>query len=152
MNRIPSLIVKSLVTLLLGSGALAANLQAQIDLSMTATIPFPFTVGIHPVPAGTYRFGLASSPFFLSVLDVKTGHEQIFFVSPQKERAFEPHGRLIFRNSEGSIALSQIRFPGTDMFSAIDPPRSLAKNEARKIEAKRLTTGNAIAVTQLGVH
>ena len=147
MNRITSLIVTSLVTLLIGSGALAGNLQEQTDLSITASIPFPFTVGTHPIPPGTYRFSLASSQFLLSVLNVKTGHEQVFSVRPEKQRTVESRGRLVFRNSEECSALSQIHFLGTDTFTAIDPPRSVAK-----IEAKRLTTGNAIAITQLGVH
>lgn len=143
MRRIASFAVQSLVTILIGSGTLACNLQAQVDLSMTASIPFPFTVGTQLIPPGTYRFSLASSPLFLAVLDVKTGHEQVFFVRPEKERAFESHGRLIFRDSGGCSALSRIYFSGTDTFFEVDPSQSIPR-----IDAKNCSTGNSISVLQ----
>ncbi len=147
MKRITSFVVKSLVTILIGSGPLAGNLQAQIDRSMTASIPFPFTVGTHTIPPGTYRFSLASSQFLLSVLDVKTGHEEIFPVRPVEQSASESHGRLIFRNSEGYSALSQIYFSGTGTFSEVNQRQSVARSEA-----KRFSTGNSISVAQLSAH
>lgn len=54
MKRNTSFVVQSLVVILIGSGILAGSLQAQVDLSMTASIPFSFTVGAQPIPPGTY--------------------------------------------------------------------------------------------------
>jgi hypothetical protein len=143
MNRITSLVVQSLVAILIGSGALATNLQAQVDLSMTTSISFPFTVGTETIPPGTYQFSLASSPFLLSVLNVKTGHEQVFFVRPEKQRAFRSYGRLIFQGSEGCSALSQIHFPGTNTFSEIDQ-----RHNAAKFAAKKCSADNSIDLAQ----
>jgi hypothetical protein len=143
MKRITSVVVKSLVTMLIGSGTLRGNLQAQSDLSMTASIPFPFTVGTHSIPAGTYRFSLPSSPFLLSVFNVKNGHEQLYPVRPEQQRAFEPHGRLIFRNSEGRRALSRIYLPGTGTFSEVT-----IGTMSGRVEAKRFSTGDSTSVAQ----
>lgn len=88
MNRLTSIAVKSLVAIVIGSGTLASNLQAQVDLSMTTSILFPFTVGTETIPPGTYQFSLSSSPFLLAVLNVKTGHEQVFFVRPEEQQNF----------------------------------------------------------------
>jgi hypothetical protein len=143
MNRVTSFAVKSFVAVLIGSGTLASNVQAQVDRSMTTSIQFPFTVGTQAIPPGTYQFSLTSSPFLLSVLNVKTGHEQVFFVRPEKQRAFQSYGRLIFSGSEGCSALSQIHFPGTNTFSEIDQ-----RHNAAKFAAKKCSADNSIDLAQ----
>jgi hypothetical protein len=141
MKRVTSLIAKSLVTLI-GSGALAINLQAQID-TITVSIPFPFTMGTQSIAAGTYRFGLVSSPFLLSVLNVKTGHEEVFDVRPERQRGFEPRGRLIFRKSEGYSVLNEVHFPGDDTFSEL-----IQRHGAKRTEARGSSPSNAVSVGQ----
>ena len=120
MKRISSLIAKSLMSILIGCGTLAINLQAQSDLAMTASIPFPFTVGTHRMAPGTYEFSLVSSQFLVSLVNVKTGHRELFPVRPGQQLAVEQRGRLKFRNSEARSVLGEIHFPGTDRFSEVD--------------------------------
>ena len=119
MKRITSLVVQSLVTILIGSGTLAGSLQAQTNLAMTVSVPFPFSVDTHRVAPGTYQFSLVSNQFLLSVLNVKTGHEEVFPVRPGQQRAFESHGRLIFRKSDEGRILSEIYIPGNDRLSEV---------------------------------
>lgn len=143
MKRTTSLIVKSLVILLIGSGTLADNLQAQTDLAMTVSIPFQFTVGTQNIGPGTYQFSLVSGAFLLSVVNLKDGHRQFFPVRPEQQRAFESHGRLIFSNSDGCSVLSEIYIPGTDSFSEVSQRHCVGR-----FEAKKSSTGNSISVAQ----
>jgi hypothetical protein len=138
MKRITSLVIQSLVTILIGGGILAGNLQAQTDLAMTVSIPFPFTVGTQSIAPGTYQFSLISSQFLLSVLNVKTGDKNVFPMRPGQQHAFESHGRLIFRNSDGCSTLSEIYFPGTDRFSEVSQRHSIG----------RPSTGNSISMAR----
>lgn len=143
MKRITSLIVQSLIAILIGAGALAGNLQAQSDSGMIVSIPFPFTVGTQTIAPGTYKFSLVSGQFLLSVLNVKTGSQEMFRVHPEQQSALEPHGHLIFRNSEDRSVLNEVHFPSTDTFSEI-----IERPSAGRLEAKGSSTSNAISVGQ----
>jgi hypothetical protein len=143
MKRISSLIAKSLMSILIGCGTLAINLQAQSDLAMTASIPFPFTMGTHNMAPGTYEFSLVSSQFLVSVLNVKTGHQEMFRVRPVKELAVEQRGGLRFRNSEDRSMLSEIHFPGTDRFSEVGQ-----RHGTGSIKAKSSPAAETISVAQ----
>ena len=123
MKRLPTVFIKSLFTILIGCGALAADLQAQSD-AITVRVPFRFSVGAQNIAPGTYRFSLVSSrmemsQFLLSILDVNSGDAEVVAVRPEQQRTFEQHGHLIFRNSEGHNVLAEVHFPGTDTFSEL---------------------------------
>ena len=141
MNRFRSLITRSLITLLIGSGALAMNLNAQSD-AITVSVPFPFTVGTQSLAPGTYQFSLSSSRFLLSVTNVKTGDSEMFDVHPDQQRASERRGRLTFRKTEGRSVLNEVHFPGTNLFSELIQPRPDAR-----METARLSTGKSSCVT-----
>jgi hypothetical protein len=143
MTRFTSLIVKSLVTLLIGSAMLATNLQAQSDDAITVRVPFSFTVGTQSIAPGTYQFSLLSSQFLLSVVNVKTGDGKMFSVHPEQERVVDQHGLLVFRNTEGSSVLNEIHFPGTKMFSEV-----IQRRGAGRIEAKGSSNGSSISIAQ----
>lgn len=143
MKRILSLIAKSLVMILIVSGTLEINLQAQSNLAVTASIPFPFTVGAHDMAPGTYEFSLASSQFLVSVVNVKTGHQEMFPVRPVQQRAVEQSGCLRFRKSEARSALSEIHFPGTDRFSELGQ-----RHGTGSIEANSSPAAETISVAQ----
>jgi hypothetical protein len=142
MTRVTSFIVKSLVTLLIGGGTLAANLQAQGD-PITVDIPFPFTVGTQSIGPGTYTFSLLPSQFLLSVTNVKTGGIEMFSVRPERQRSVEQHGRVVFHNSDGYSVLNEVHFPGTGTFSEV-----IQRHAAARMEAKKSSTGNSISVAQ----
>ena len=123
--------IKSLVIMLIGSGALAINLHAQTDLVETARIPFPFTVGTQSIAPGTYQFILESSPFLLSVVNVTTGDMEMFAVHPEQQRAVAPHGHLIFRKSEGRSVLNEVHYSGTTMFSEVIEQQGVGRMDAK---------------------
>jgi hypothetical protein len=140
MKRISSLIAKSLVSILIGTGSLASNLQAQSDLVVTANIPFPFTVGTHTMAAGTYEFSLVSSQFLVSVLNVKTGHQEMFPAYPKQQLAPEERGRVKFQNSDAYRVLSEIHFPGTDRFIEVSQRHGVGTMEAKSSPAAKSIT------------
>lgn len=143
MRKFTSLVVTSLVTLLIGSATLATNLQAQSDDAITVRVPFSFTVGTQSIAPGTYRFSLLSSQFLLSVVNVKTGDMEMFDVRPERQRAVDQHGRLVFRNTEGCSVLNEVHFPDTSQFSEV-----VQRHGAGRIEAKRSSTDSSITVAQ----
>lgn len=143
MKRIPSILIESLATILIGSGPLAMNLQAQNDLAVTVTIPFPFTVDRQSIAPGTYQFSLSPDQFLLSVINVKTGHRQMFDVYPVWQRTPEEHGYLIFRSSTGCSVLNEVHFSGTDTYSELIP-----RHHPERIEAMPSAAGNAMRVAQ----
>jgi hypothetical protein len=148
MKRISSLAIKSLVSILIGSGTLAANLQAQNALAITATISFPFTMGTKIIVPGTYRFSPLAGPaesgqFLLSVVNMRTGDMEIFPVRPERQRSTEQHGRLIFHNSTGHNVLGEVHFPGTDTFIEV-----IQRRRAETAETKPASIGSSIAVAQ----
>jgi hypothetical protein len=142
MTQFTSLVVKSLVTLVIGSGTLITNLQAQSG-TVAVRVPFPFTVGTQSFAPGTYQFSLLSSQFLLSVVNVKTRDMEMFNVRPEQQRAVDQHGRLVFRNSEEGGVLNEIHFPGTRMFSEV-----IQRRGAGKIEAKNSSTDSSISVAE----
>jgi hypothetical protein len=143
MNRITSLAVKTLVLILIGSGPLAINLHSQSNLTLTFRIPFQFTAGMQSIAPGTYEFRLLSNEHMLSVLNMKTGHEEVFPVRPESRRSMEPRGRLIFRNSEGCSVLKEVHFPGTNMLSEVIP-----RHGEERIEAKRPSKSDSVSVAR----
>jgi len=143
MKRITSFVVQSLVTILIGSGAFAIDLQAQTDLPMTVSIPFPFTMDSHSIAAGTYQFSLVSGQFLLSVLNVKTGEDALFVVRPERGHVREPQGFLIFSKSEGSSVLSEVHFRDTNTFSEV-----IRRRGARRMAAKESSTRDPMTVAQ----
>ncbi len=143
MNRITSRIVNSLVAVLLSSGLSASYLQAQTDQAMTFKIPFTFTVGAQRIPPGTYRFSLASDPFFLSIVNVRNGHERSCLVRSEQQRGIEPQGRLVFHDYDGSSTLNEIHFLGTETFAEV-----IQRHGAQRIEAKSSSTGKSFSMAK----
>jgi hypothetical protein len=143
MKRITLLVVQLLVIVLIGSGALANNLQAQSDRAITVRVPFAFILGTQSLAPGTYRFSQNSGPFLLSVINVKTGNQELFEVRPERQSALEAHGHIIFHNSEASSVLDEVHFPGIDTFSKVTQRRG-----AGRIEAKKSSPNNSISVGQ----
>jgi hypothetical protein len=142
MTRFKSLVVESLLMLVIGSGTLATNLQAQSD-KVAAIVPFPFTVGTQSFAPGTYEFSLVSSQFLLSVLNMKTGEMEMFDVRPERQRTLEQHGRLLFRESEGGSILNEVHFLGDRTFTEV-----VQRHGAGRIEAKNSSPEISIFVAQ----
>jgi hypothetical protein len=132
MKRITSFVARSFVALLMVSGTLAGKLQAQTDLSMTVSVPFPFTVGTQAMEPGTYEFSLVSGDFLVSVLNVKTGEKKMFPSTPAEQLEGEQRGRLKFSDSNAHSVLCEIHFPGSDRFIAVDRRHGVSGIVTRK--------------------
>jgi len=131
MKRIRSLVVKSLIAAVVVTGPAALTLQAQSDLEMKATIPFTFIVGTRSITPGSYQFSLMGSPFLLSVLNVKTGHQELFPVHPGSQQAFESNGCLTFQKSNSSSVLTEIHFPSADTLTQVNGPHGVPGSQTR---------------------
>lgn len=140
MKRITSLVIKSLITILIGGG-FATTLQAQSERAVTVRIPFQFTVGTQSIAPGTYKVSMASSPFEIAIVDVRNGHRKLFSVLPEQGRTPEPLGRLVFEKREGGRVLSEVHFPGTDTFIEVIQPRG-------RVRAKRSLPSDSVSVAQ----
>ena len=131
MKRIRLLVVKSLIAAVVVTGPVALTLQAQSNLEITATILFPFIVGTRSITPGRYQFSLMGSPFLLSILNVKTGHQELFPVYPGSQQAFESNGRLTFREFNSSSVLTDVHFPGTDALTQVNGPYGVRGSQTR---------------------
>jgi hypothetical protein len=130
MKRIRLLVIKSLIAAVVVTGPVALTLQAQSNPEITATVPFPFIVGTRSITPGNYQFTLMGSPFLLSVLNVKTGHQELFPVHPGSQ-AFESNGCLTFQTSNSSSVLTDVHFPGTDALTQVNGPYSVRGSQTR---------------------
>lgn len=131
MKRISLLVVKSLIAAAVVTGPVALTLQAQSNLEITANIPFPFTVGTRSITPGSYQFSLIGTPFLLSVLNVKTGHQELFPVHPGSQQAFESNGCLTFQKSGTSSVLTDVHFSGTDTLTEVNGPHGVPGPQTR---------------------
>lgn len=116
------------------------HLQAQDARAITANIRFPFTVGTQSIAPEIYQFSLMSSPFLLSVRNVKTGDEELFTVRPERQEHPEVHGSLTFRKSGDSDVLNEVHFPETRMFTHIIRGHGVPRTEAKRSSTCKATT------------
>jgi hypothetical protein len=131
MKRIRLLVVKSLITAVVVTGPVALTLKAQSNVEITATIPFPFIVGTRSMTPGSYQFSMMGSPFLLSVLNVKTGHQELFPVHPGSQQDFESNGCVTFQKSNSSSVLTDVHFPSTDALIQVNGPRDVQGSQTR---------------------
>ena len=131
MKRIPLLVIKSLIAAVVVTGPAALTLQGQSNLEMKATIPFSFIVGTRSITPGSYQFSLMGSPFLLSVLNVKTGHQELFPVHPGSQEVFESTGCLTFQKSDNASVLTEVHFPGTDTLTRVNGPHGVQGSQTR---------------------
>jgi hypothetical protein len=141
-RRMMTLISSSLFTILIGSGTLATRLQAQSDSAVRVNIPIAFTVGKQTMAPGTYKLSLTPDPFVLSVVNAKTGDQEMFEVRPEQGRSVEQRGRVVFHRLDGLGVLDEVHFPGADTFSQVIQPHFT------KMEAKGSSPSNSVAVAQ----
>jgi hypothetical protein len=115
MNRenFTTLCTRAIVAAVITSGILALGAKTASAQAITATVPFAFSAGDQPFPAGTYQFTLLS-PWFLSIRNVKGGGEKFFTVHPQQNGSHASHARIVFHNSGGQRNLDAVYLPKSD--------------------------------------
>lgn len=138
MKRPASLTIQLLLAIFFGS-VLATNLNAQISLPMTVTIPFPFTLDKQEMTPGTYKLSLVSDPLLLSIVNLKNGHEKFFAVSRDYQTSIESRGRLLFHPADGSKQLYEMYFPGSGLWINVLEHRPAQGSEDRARSSNALT-------------
>jgi len=112
-DKFKAICTKAIVAAIVTSGIFALGTQTASAQSIIATVPFAFSAGDQPFPAGTYQF-TSLHGWSLSIRNVKGGGEKFFTVHPEENGSLGSQGSLTFRNSEGHQNLQAVYVPGTD--------------------------------------
>ena len=131
MNWISSLVAKSIVAAAVFGGPVASTLQAQSNLQIRASISFPFIFGTRSIAPGSYQFTLMEDQFLLSVLNVKTGRQELFSVHPGGQQILESNGCLMFQKSDDFGVLTDLQFPGAGALIHVNGPRGVPSPRTR---------------------
>ena len=118
MKRVKSMMAGSLLAVLIAGGPFEARLNAQSMQGEIFTVPFAFTAQGHEVQPGTYEVRRDSSPFLMSLQNVKTGEKQFFSVRPEQRSAVPAEGMLVFEECGDRKKLSEFHIRGTNLYSA----------------------------------
>lgn len=105
---------KAIVAAIVTSGIFALSTQTASAQSVIATVPFAFSAGDQPFPAGTYQF-TSLSAWSLSIRNVKGGGEKFFTARPKQNGSRASRSRIVFHDSKGQKLLEAIYVPGSDI-------------------------------------
>ena len=111
---------KAIVAAIVTSGIFALGTQTGTAQSIVATVPFAFSAGDQPFPAGTYQF-TALSEWSLSIRNVKDGGEKFFTVHPKQDRSRASRDGIVFHNSKGQKKLEAVYLRESDMGAELLP-------------------------------
>jgi hypothetical protein len=115
MNRekFRAICVRAIVAAVITSGLLALGTKTASAQAITATVPFAFSAGDQPFPAGTYQFTFLSQ-WSLSIRNVKGGSERFFTVHPRQNGPHASRARIVFHNSGGQKNLEAVYLSKSD--------------------------------------
>ncbi|MEA2542901.1 MAG: hypothetical protein QOH35_4267 [Acidobacteriaceae bacterium] len=111
-DKFKAICTKAIVAAIVTSGMLALGTQAASAQAVTATVPFAFSAGDQPFPAGTYQFTFLSQ-WSLSIRNVKGGGERFFTVQPQENESHASQARIVFHNSGRQKNLKAVYLPAS---------------------------------------
>ena len=119
-DKFKAICTKAIVAAIVTSGMFALGTQTASAQSIIATVPFAFSAGDQPFPAGTYQF-TALSGWSLSIRNVKGGGEKFFTVRPKQNGSRASRSSIVFHNSKGQKILEAVYVPESDMGSELLP-------------------------------
>jgi hypothetical protein len=102
-----SICAKAIVAAIVTSGMFAMGTHTASAQSIIATVPFAFSAGDQPFPAGTYQF-TSLSQWSLSIRNVKGGGEKFFAVHPKQDGSRSSRDGIVFHNSKGQKNLEAV--------------------------------------------
>jgi hypothetical protein len=119
------------------AGAVSVPLSAQ-SLNLTATVPFEFTVGDSPMPAGDYRLLSSGTPRLVQVRNEDTNSSVLTVTGSaySGERSAAGSPRLVFNRYGDQYVLSQI-WDGTSAGRQLTKGRS-ERELARTASVERI--------------
>jgi hypothetical protein len=119
-DKFKAICTKAIVAAIVTSGIFALGTQTASAQSIIATVPFAFSAGDQPFPAGTYQF-TSLSEWSLSIRNVKGGGEKFFTVHPKQDRSRASRDGIVFHNSEGQKNLEAVYTRESDMGAELLP-------------------------------
>lgn len=127
MTRRSAILANLLLSLPVVTGLLgtAPSALAQTG-TMTATIPFAFSVGDQHLAAGSYSVERINSSF-LTVRENKTGKATAWMVLGEQGRGYPSRAHLVFQREGRGMYLTQAWFGGTNQYvkTTAKPKREL---------------------------
>jgi hypothetical protein len=141
MTRRSAILANLLLSLPVVSGLLgtAPSALAQTG-TMTATIPFAFSVGDQHLAAGSYSVERINN-CFLTVRDNKTSRAAVLMVLGEQGRGYQSRAHLVFQREGRGMYLSQAWFAGTNQYV-----KTLAKPKPDLQDAKGSSSSGTIEV------
>ncbi len=119
-EKFKAICAKAIVAAIVTSGIFALSTQTASAQSVIATVPFAFSAGDQPFPAGTYQF-TSLSEWSLSIRNVKGGGEKFFTARPKQNGSRASRSRIVFHNSKGQKILEAVYVPGSDIAAELLP-------------------------------
>lgn len=119
--------MKKLRLTIFAAVALTLPLSAQVTKAIRADIPFEFSVGNTPEPAGTYDFSFKAAESWVRMRLVGTGGRFIS-TNPDSSNTIPQEQKLVFHRYGNRYFLSRVGTTSTGR----DIPMSAREREARK--------------------
>jgi hypothetical protein len=119
-EKFKAIYAKAIVAAIVTSGIFALGAHTASAQSIIATVPFAFSAGDQPFPAGTYQF-TSLSEWSLSIRNVKGGGEKFFAVHPKQDGSRASRDGIVFHNSEGQKKLEAVYMRESDRGAELLP-------------------------------
>ena len=119
-EKFKAICAKAIVAAIVTSGIFALGTQTASAQSIIATIPFAFSTGDQPFPAGTYQF-TALSEWSLSIRNMKGGGEKFFTARPEQNGSRASRSSVVFHNFKGQKILEAVYVPGSNISAELLP-------------------------------
>src|ERR1700748_216058 len=117
-EKFKAICAKAIVASIVASGIFALGSQTASAQSIIATVPFAFSAGDQPFPAGTYQF-TSLSAWTLSIRNVKGGGQMFFTERPKQNVSRASRSRIVFHDSQGQKLLEAVYVHGSDIGSEL---------------------------------
>ena len=119
-EKFKAICARAIVAAVATSGIFALGTQTASAQAIIATVPFAFSAGDQPFPAGTYQF-TSQSEWRLSIRNVKGGGEKFFTVHPKQNGSRASRDGIVFHNSKGQKNLEAVYLRESDMGAELLP-------------------------------
>jgi hypothetical protein len=119
-EKFKAICARAIVAAVTTSGIFALGTQTASAQAIIATVPFAFSAGDQPFPAGTYQF-TSQSEWCLSIRNVKGGEEKFFTVHPKQNGSRASRDGVVFHNSKGQKNLEAVYMRESDMGAELLP-------------------------------
>lgn len=124
-----------LLLILLAVCMLTAAMNAPAQARAQFSVPFPFTVNNHLIPAGDYTVGFwtgaSATKDFMAFFDRKTLKTYLIMVRPEGGQKLEQTGYLVFTSIGSDYRLKEVQLPWNETRAKLRLPRSFTEQIAR---------------------